>query len=527
MFFAGNSQKPIFTWGEESPKMIVNDLFYVAENPSEPIQVRFISDKRFTTGAHGSKATPHITRFDKKMQVSIEHDLAEMDKNSAFMGITRFGDKIYFFSNTLSDHDKTITYYAQAINAKLLSPEGEKKILASFDYLPESNYFKNPMFGNGERRFGSGGTLALSPDSSKLLLVSRFPSQEKSTDNFRVLVFDKDLKKSWDKTIQIPTPSEFTFCTHIYATNNGQAIIALREYSKKINSFDVYWDLFNPQENVVKLLVCDKDAATKVQSFNIGNKSIHSLSIDADAKGSPQIFALYQTNLEGNINGYFRIPFDHLKQGNYNPELVPFPQKICEQVLLDGQANKKDENAGIGLEFFINKVLNTDDGSSHYLLEYHLFHNSLNTRGTGGATGVQYSVSGDILDINYAAGKSSAVFRIPKREKNAQSGRMNATTWNNKIVLLDYTFESSLSQNANDELDTKGRGGEGDHVGIMTVLNEKGDFKKSIVYRETDDDFTPSFGIGSWVTNNRMVINSFTSLRVYTQKIKTGMLEIK
>jgi hypothetical protein len=524
----GHTQKASVTWGNESPKMILNDFFYVAVNATETIQVSFNADKRFIAGFPGSKATPHIVRFDKKMQPILENDLEEMDKNSGFLGISQFGENIYFFSYTLSDREKTITYYAQAINPKLLTPEGEKKILANFDYLPSTIYFSNIMFGTAVRTYRAAGTLALSPDSTKLLLAANLSPLEKGTDNLRLITFEKDLKKSWDKTIQLPTPSNLTYVTNFYITNAGQACIAFREFKKKIDRFHLSLDDPNFNENVVKLIVCDKTAATVEQSFNIGNKFIHSFSLNADVNNNLVFFGLYQTKENGNINGYFQLPFDPLKKGEYTPVLVPFPQKICDQVLSDDQASKKDENAGIGAEFFINKVLTSEDGSSHYLLEYHLYHNSISTiNGGTGSVGVSYSVNGDILDIKFSPDKTSKVFRIPKREKNAFSKSFAATAWNNKIVLLDYTFESSLTLNANDEDVTKGRGGTGDHVAIMTVVDDSGNFKKSIVYTEPDDNFTPSFGTGVWISNNRMALNSSTTLKVYTQITKAGMLELK
>jgi hypothetical protein len=478
-----------------------------------------------------SKATPHIVKFDKRMQPIAEMNLEEMDRNSGFMGISEFGNKVYIFSYTLSDRYKTISYYAQALNTTTLKADGEKKVLASFDYISSNIYAKNIMLGSRDVTYKEGGTLALSPDSSKLLFIAEIPSSEKGTDNLHVIVFEKDMKKSWEKNISLPTPSNLSYITNFYVTNNGQVCIALREFKKKIDRFRLHLDEPNFDENVFKIIVCDKVAAISEQSFNVGSKFVHSLSLNSDAKNNLVFFGLFQTVENGNINGYFLVPFDPAKKGEYNPTLIPFPQKICDQVLLDKQSDKKDDNAGIGAEFYLKQVLTSDDGSCHYLLEYLLNHNSIaNVRGGTGSVGVAYTIFGDVLDVRVAADETKKVFRIPRRERIGDftaSGSFNATTWNNKIILFEYSFESNLTMTPNDEAETKGRGGTGNHVAIMTVIDDLGNIKKSIAFSDSDEGLTPSFAGGTWLSKTRLVLNAYSPLRIYTQTTKAGLLELK
>lgn len=537
--YTANAQKPTFAWGEEGKKIIQSGYYYVKGKGSDVLQLSFKTEK------HGRNltVTPTLVRFNKRLENIQEKVLPEIPAFS-FNSLANVGGKLLMFTRTFNKDDESTSFFCQAINNETLEFEGEKLLLEKYQNArlefaeifkrANGNIVSGPIPGGNPGAGQENENFLLSEDSSKVLLFASALDAKNQDEKFYFTVYDKNMSKLWQKAIDLPYQSEFTNLLGSFVTNDGKVCIAVKHYDKGTKKEEIKEGGNNIPAYKTKILVYNNADAVPVEyTINIGDKFLHSFEVSADNTGNFNLFGLYQQNTDGNINGYFtgvlNLKNRELPIENY----TAFPTALVDMVKLDKQVNKKDNTPGIGSSFMIKKLLKQDDGSRHYLLEFYenssTFQSGLSSP-TGMASTTNWFVYGDIIDIKIAPDKSSKVLRLPKNQISAQvsgSSSFEAMIYKDKPVFFYNDYDTNLALNVNEAAPKSGMGSFGGKVLIITVPDDKGGFKRNIIYDNSGNSYTPDISAGMWIEKNKLAFSAYTPLLVMTNKAMPGIMEIK
>ncbi len=542
--FAGQGQRATFIWGEESKKMAQPTYYYAKGKGTEIIQLSFKPDKHGIGGFATYTLEPIVVKFSKRMERLEEKTLPELEKNTQFNSFINLAGKLYVFTSTYNKDDKSTSFFYRVISHQNLDWEGERVLLGTFGIskLSMSEHFRrnggafNLMPGGNSSYNQQSADFILSEDSSKILMLTSAPAAQNENEKFSFAMFGNSMNKLWDKTVELPYQSKFIDLLSNFVTNDGKVGLVIKHYDKEVTKEKIRENGEYMPAYKTKLLVYDNSSAAPLEyMLNTGDKFLHSIDISADKNGSFNLFGLYQQTVGGNINGFFTVSLSPQNKDLPVETFTPFSTSLTDLVKADKQADKKDSHAGIGSEFGIKKILRQDDGSKHYLLEYYArdYSTSFNSNRAAGqsmTSTTNWFIYGDIIDIKIASDKSSSVLRIPKNQISAEvmgASSFEATTYKDKVVLLYNDQDKNLEMDLTAPAPKSGMGSFGGKVLIMTVLENNSSVKRSIIYDNSADKFTPSIRAGLWLDKNKMVLNAFTPQVVIATKTMPGILEIK
>lgn len=543
--FAAQSQRASFIWGEESKKMAQPTYYYAKGKGTEIIQLSFKANKHGMGGFASYTAEPIVVKFSKRMERLEEKSLSELDKNTQFNSFINLAGKLYLFTSTYNKEDKSTSFYYRLISNQSLDWEGEKVLLGKFaisklgvgeQYRHNGGALINLMPGGNSIGNQQSADFIASEDSSKILMLTSAPAAQKENEKFAFAMFGNTMNKLWDKTVELPYPSKFIDLLNSFVTNDGKVGLVIKHYDKEVTKEKIKENGENMPAYKTRLLVYDNSSAPPLEyTLNMGDKFLHSVDISADRNGGLNLFGLYQQTVGGNINGYFTLSLNLQNKDLPIETFTAFPTALVDLVKADKQADKKDSHPGIGSEFGIKKVLRQEDGSKHYLLEYYArdYSTGFNSNTAAGQSmtyTTNWFIYGDIIDIKIDADKTTSAIRLPKNQISAAvygSSGFEATTYKDKVVFLYNDYAKNLELDLSAPAPKSGMGSFGEKVLIMTILDEKGSFKRSIIYDNSADKFTPSITAGVWIEKNKMVLNAFTPQVVIATKTMPGILEIK
>jgi hypothetical protein len=332
------TQEPVTTWG----KMLPNDI------PNERITKVFGSDD---TGYYVARESGPIYN-PKYVLEKYSFDYVKEYSKRITTHSGQVGDKL-LFRDFLYANDKFLAFYKGWIKA-----EGK-----SFYFL-ESYDLNGEILGNGKElesftaeKSMNAGThgASLSPDKTKLLVLTSMPFIKKSKEKVRLRVFDtKTLKELWYKEITLEDESKRAVHNKGFVDNNGNAYIF-----KKIN-------LPKGLLSYQLLTYSAVDQNFEKNEINLNSKLICEKNISFNSKNDLVITGFYGTKSELQIEGtfYFRVDNKTLKLSAQN--LVPLGSKLLENWKTEKNAAK--EGAYI-LKYKIKDVLSLTTGNTLIITE--------------------------------------------------------------------------------------------------------------------------------------------------------------
>jgi hypothetical protein len=494
------AQQVTISWGEESKKELQFRSF-VPDNSNGMIKLCFDIKTAFLKAP---TITPVLTRFSNSLAQLNERSIEVDDKNISFNDLLSVKGKLFLFSNQYDKDAKTTTYYCQPLNIQTLDPVGQLINLGAFDAVRKTS------------QTSVGYTF--SKDSTKILMFGQAPFKKGDNEKYYICVLDNNMKKLWDKTIELPYLDKFVTFEESLITNDGKVGVLIKHYDQDVTKEAVKVDGVKVPSYKEKLLIYDKDNANPVEYvLDLGDKFIHSLQLVDDNKSNLVVFGLYQDKLSGSfflhsttqvvndgyITGFFTATFDKNSNKVTTANINPFPADLVSQVKIDKQGSDKEKDPGLHSAFALADVEERENGSKDFILEYS---GEVYVPGSYSYVNGSYVYIpgywlynyGDIIDVNLGKDSKVVIGRIPKMQVSRDIryfSNFKAVPYKNKLLVFYNDDEKNIERdiakkpddvtNFSKSVFVMGTFDEQDNVTRTSLFNNKDNNKLTVAVRES------------------------------------------
>jgi hypothetical protein len=462
-----NAQQANVTWGPLSKTDTKFAAIVRGEN-NEMIKLSFL-----VSGGMFSKKreTPVLTRYDNKMNEIASKEYTADEDGMSFDNLLSLKNKIYLFTSKYEKSDKTTAYYAQRININTLNPEGKVIALGSFTAVSKYNQ----------------STVKFEPsaDSSKLLMFGLTPYNRKENEKYYMSIYDLELNKLWENTVELPYLDKFVDVIDYFVTNDAEVGVLLKHYDQEVKKEAIKVDGTKVPSYKTKLLTYAKGTA-KPQEFvlNIGDKFVHELKLTADENNNLNLFGLYKNKYNGHVNGFFTTQIDRVTKQVTQKKLEAFPEELIAAVKVDKQASEKEKDPGLYANFNVYDVVKRNNGSIDYILQYYAKIQRERSSNNSMFSTIYYEyVYGDIIVVNVASNTKTTITRIPKMQSTSPFDLTNgfkSTTYKNKLVLFYNDDKDNIDKDLSKKPESFTRPGKSSFV--MCVVDENGTFTRQELF---------------------------------------------
>jgi hypothetical protein len=183
---ASKAQKVQITWGEESKTEMVFNSF-VKGKDHDMIKLAFEEHKSMFSKA---TITPFLVRYNNKLDETGVRSFGADEKGVVFEKLLSVKNKLFLITSLYDKDEKATNYFAQKVDIVSLNPIGNPISLGSFDAIKKSS--------------ATSIDFSLSSDSSKILLFGIAPFAKRANQRYYIGVYDADLKKLWEQTVELP-----------------------------------------------------------------------------------------------------------------------------------------------------------------------------------------------------------------------------------------------------------------------------------------------------------------------------------
>ena len=516
-YLTATAQKATIVWGQESKKETSFGSLVMGSNG----EIIKLSYEYKGGGMFGGRqtVTPILTRYDNRFNEVKSNSFVVDEKGIRMSGILRIKNLIYLMSNKYDKDSKSTSYFAQAINVTSLNTEGPVINFGSFDAA-----------GGG---FFSGTTESTvkfiqSKDSSKLLVFAMTPYNKKENEKYYMAVYDDNMKKLWEKTVELPYLDKFVMMYDYFVTNKGEVGVLFKHYDQEVKKEAVRVDGAKVPAYKTKLIIYNNTSAKAPEMiFNLNNKFIHNIDLTTDASDNLTLFGTYKEKESGHINGYFISSIDTKSNAVSLKKMEAFPQDLVELLDKDDQGSKKEKDPGLQVYFRLKESMLRDNGSLDYILEFYRMVEHTVSNGRYTRTYYTYEY-GDIIVVNVnQAGKTTFV-RIPKMQFSTDftaASSFVSITHNNKL----YFFYNDDKDNIDRDLTKKPA--TCSHFGgssfVMTTVDEKGAFTRQELFTNKGQSLTCCTKLCGKLAKNKVSLYSQKIDALSASRDMLGCLEIK
>lgn len=515
------SQKATITWGTESKKESAFGGLIMGDNG----EMLKLSYEYKGGGLFGGKqtVTPSITRYDTRFNEQKTNTFTADENGIRMNGFLRVKNLIYLMSSKYDKDSKSTNYSAQPVNVSTLNPEGALINFGSFDATRGGGLFASTT--------ESTVKFIQSKDSSKLLVFAMTPYNKKENEKYYMAVYDDNMKKIWEKTVELPYQDKFVVLHDYFVTNKGEVGVLFKHYDQEVTKESVKVDGERVPAYKTKLLIYNNtNTAPPEIVLNVNNKFVNNLDLTTDATDNLTLFGLYKTKESGHVTGYFITSIDRKTNAVSLKKMEAFPQELLELIDEDDQASKKEKDPGLQAFFQLRDVLQRDNGSLDYILEYYRKdeHTTQNNRGYS-RTYYTYAL-GDIIDINVTPNGKTTFVRVPKMQYSADWWPFSsfvALTVKNKLYLFYNDDKDNIVRDLTKKPERCTNFGKSTFT--MTTIDEKGEFTRGALFSNKDMDITNFTTYCKRLSKNK--INLYATkinASIFTaSKDMLGCLEIK
>ena len=509
-----NAQQTKITWGELS-KIELEFNSFVKGSGTE--MIKLCLDKK--GGGFFSKGTitPILVRYDDKLQeknsqeFKADEDGVNMDRVLSIRG------KLYMFTNKYDKDSKSTTYMCVPIDIQTLKATGKIITLATFDAKNKSNQ--------------SSVSYQLSADSTKLIMFGLSPFSKKDNEKYYLGVYDDNMNKLWEKTVELPYKDKYVTVLSHLVTNDGKVGVIIKHYDQEVNRESIKENGERVPSYKTKFLLYEKDNAKPFEFvLNIGNKFVHSLGLTDDKATSMNLFGLYKERYNGHVNGFFTASINLNTHQIETNKLSAFPQELVELVKKDKQGSDKEKDPGIDEYFDYVRTITRNDGSRDYILEYQrkIYHETRDARGFVVSTWWEY-INGDIIDISVKSDGKFVLCRIPKYQDVAGTNiysSFRTLTYNDKLILYYNDDEDNMDKDLSKKPDVMKRLNK--CVFMSAIIDAKGNLTRNIVFNHKEVKLTVATQVCFRLDDQHLGIYSVKSGGLFSSsKDMIGILELK
>lgn len=513
------AQQVKITWSEESKTELDYNSF-VNGKGTDMIKLCF---EYHGGGLFGGKrtVTPVLARYnDKLAEMNVRK--YEVEENSInFNNLMSVKGRIYLFTSQYDKDSKSTSFYCQPLHIDNLNADGKIINLGSFDAINKTS----------QSHVGYG----LSKDSSKILMFGLSPYSKKGNEKYYMAVYDQDMKKQWQNTVELPYLDKYISILGTLITNEGKVGVIIKHYDQEVTSESIKGDGSRMPSYKTKLLLYEGNNQKPAEFLlNTGDKFIHTLQLSHDKDNNLVLFGLYKNKYNGYISGYLLANINTSSKEVSIKKMDAFPTELVELIKIDRQGSDKEKDPGLGNAFRLVSVIDRDDASKDYLLEYssEVFHPG--TSYYNGKTWVntppywEYNY-GDVIDLSIKKNGSTVICRIPKMQ-TSRNVRMysnfKAMPYKDKLLLFYNDDKDNVDRDLAKRPDDIVKFNKG--VLAMAVIDSKGNLTRSVVLDHKDMKLTTCIRESCLLGNNRLGLYAQKNGGLFSAaKDMIGILEVK
>lgn len=512
-----NAQQVTINWGEESKTETSFNSFVAGQNNSM-IKLCFESH-----GGMFSKPTltPVLTRYTDKLSEAAVRRFEVDEKNISFNDLLSIKNKLFLFTSQYDNSVKATTFYTQQVDINTLNAIGKPVNLGSFDAI--------------NRTSTSTVGYTISKDSTKILMFGLSPYSKKENEKYYIGVYDSDMKKLWEQTIELPYKDKYVQIIDHLITNEGKVAVILKHYDQEVLKEAISSDGDKIPAYKTKFLLYD-DSKQKPAEYilDIDSKFVHKLQVTDDKNGKLYLFGLYKIKYNGNVNGFFTATIDKASQKVTTSKLGVFPEQLVNQIKIDKQGSNKESDPGLGKEYRLAQIVERPDGTKDYLLE---FSSEIYVPATSyyGSNGWQNRPAywkygyGNIVNVSLKPNGSVIITRIPKLQNTINIriySNFKALAYKDKLVVFYNDEPDNIERDINKRPDDVQKFNKS--VLAMAVIDAQGNLTRSIVQENKDSKLIPAIRVSTIIGNDRLGLYAQKGGGIFSAaKDMVGILQLK
>jgi hypothetical protein len=513
------AQQVKVNWGDES-KTELGFGSFVNGQGSDMIKLCF----DYSGGGLFSKKveTPVLTRYNDKLAEQNVKSFTADEKGVSYDNLMSIKGKLFLFTERYDKDSKSTDFMCQQVNITTLETVGAIIDLGSFDAVGKSSQ--------------STVEYELSKDSSKVLMFGVSPQSKKDNQKYYIGVYDNNMKKIWENTVELPYKDKFVDILDQLVTNDGKVGVIIKHYDQEVSREAISKDGTKVPSYKTKFLLYEPKQPNPAEYIiNTSDKFVHTLQLTDDNTSNLTLFGLYKDRYNGYISGYFTASIDKVTKAVSTGNMNAFPQALVEQVKIDKQGSDKEKDPGFAHVFRLVDIVDRENGSKDYLLEYssEVFVPGYTTYGANGMTFYHPSYwvydYGDIIDICINPNAATVITRIPKMQSSTNTrsfSNFRALPYKDKLVLLYNDDDDNIDRDLAKKPETLKKFDK--CVFIMAVVDSKGTLTRSVVFSHKDVSYTAAVRVSQIIDKNRLGIYSQKGGGLFSKaKDMIGILEIK
>ncbi len=505
-----HAQKIKVSWSEESKKEMEYGSL-VQGSGLEMVKLSFETEG----GMFSRKTvTPILSRYDNKLQEQDMKSFTVDQEGMKFDNLLSIKNNLFLFTNHYNRKEKTTTFYSQKIDNKSLKPVGKPANLGAMEAI--------------SRNSQSTVQYEVSKDSSKIMVFGLSPYAKKGNEKYYMAVYSHEMNKLWDNTVVLPYRDKFIDVLDYIVTNNGSVGVILKHYDKEVKRENVREDGARvPAYKTKLLLYANGESQPKEFVMNLQDKYVHTMQVTADKNNNLTLFGLYKNKYDGYVSGYFVTVIDQKSMGVDVKKMEAFPADLLELVKKDKQGSDREKDPGLSSYFTLADVVEREDGSIDYLLEYYKL--VWRTRRSG-----NYSYSypdyyyGDIIDIRVSASAPTSFVRLPKWQHTANTSlysSFKAVCHNNKLVIFYNDDRDNVERDLAKKPDDMVKFDKS--VLAMATIDQKNNLTRSVVYNHRDMKLTTCINASKRLSTSKIGLYALKGAGVFSAaKDMVGLLEV-
>ncbi len=469
------AQKIDVTWGEEGKRETYYQSFIKGVN-NETIKFSFDIQKKFLAKP---VYTGYLTKFNANAAEIAEQEIIVEEEKTSFGDLLNLKNNIYMFSSQYVKEDKVTNYFYQKIDIKTLKNVGKITNIGSFVAIKKSSQ--------------STIDVEASKDSSKLLVFGLTPYKKKENEKYYMAVYDYNMAKQWEKTVELPYLDKFVDVVDYLVTNEGDVCVIIKHYDKEVKKESIKEDGEKVPAYKTKLLLYQKGVEMPLEYIlDIGNKYVHTLQLSNDNMGDLVLFGMYKTKYNGYVTGYFIANFDKKTKQLSTKKMYEFDMDLLDLIKKDKQGSNKEKDPGLSWQFSLKATVDRNDGSRDYILEYYNVTAVTRSRGgmgLGGGLMLGFSSTyyiysyGDIVDINIKSDGKVLVTRIPKLQVTTDIKMYSSfipMVYKDKLLLFYNDDEDNIDRDLTKRPDDMTSFKKSSFA--MATIDKSGNLERKVVY---------------------------------------------
>lgn len=459
-----------------------------------------------------TKMTPIFLLVDDNMETILENEMAVEEKNATLKGLEKYGKNVFFIYDAYDKESKTTSVYALKINEKTLQPSS-KIILGTYESDSKGDQAEV--------------SYQMSSDSSKILLFVEGPERKKENKKFYVGVFDTDLKKIWNREIELPILEKFVSLYSTDITDDGKVFLAIKHYDKEVTRQTVREDGKKVPSYVYKILVYTPESKKEKEiTLNLNNNFVQGTKLIYNKNGNITLAGLYKHKHNGNLNGVFYTTIDPVTYEIKNPKMVDFDADLVRLVDKDNFGTDKDSDPGLYPDFRIRHIMRRSNGSVDLISEYYELRIVTTYTKYGTRTDYLYQY-GDIVNTNIDKDGKATFTRVPKNQKFTNANiflGFYPLIYKDKLVLLfnddKDNVDRDLEKKPDDVMKFK------QSVFVAATIDAKGTLSRQAIFSNDDEDYI-TLPTGTARINDTKYLIKADLIKMFKKRTRFGFLEIK